>query len=147
MALNACVHTIHLGSKNLFRTILKPKTIVTCPFPTSKIFTFFQTVFNDWFITLYPIVYTSIPILVLAMFDQVCTIHDLGQYDTNKVFRIRLRFSQHPGRLRPNVFIGKVPYDRSVDLYKKVVSTFNLTASEQNTRSLFKPYRRSLFKP
>jgi len=29
-----------------------------------------QTVFNDWFITLYPIVYTSIPILVLAMFDQ-----------------------------------------------------------------------------
>lgn len=32
---------------------------------------FFQTVYDTWFITLYNLVYTSLPVLGLSLFDQV----------------------------------------------------------------------------
>lgn len=33
---------------------------------------FFQTVYDQWFITLFNIVYTSLPVLAMGIFDQVC---------------------------------------------------------------------------
>lgn len=32
----------------------------------------FQTVYDQWFITLFNIVYTSLPVLAMGIFDQVC---------------------------------------------------------------------------
>lgn len=32
----------------------------------------FQTVYDQWFITLFNIVYTSLPVLAMGVFDQVC---------------------------------------------------------------------------
>ena len=32
----------------------------------------FQTVYDQWFITLINIVYTSLPVLAMGIFDQVC---------------------------------------------------------------------------
>lgn len=32
-----------------------------------------QTVYDEWFITLYNMVYTALPVLGMSLFDQVCT--------------------------------------------------------------------------
>ena len=32
----------------------------------------FQTVYDEWFITLYNLVYTALPVLGMSLFDQVC---------------------------------------------------------------------------
>ena len=37
----------------------------------TDMFISFQTVYDQWFITLYNIVYTSLPVLAMGIFDQV----------------------------------------------------------------------------
>lgn len=32
-----------------------------------------QTVYDEWFITVYNLVYTALPVLGMSLFDQVCT--------------------------------------------------------------------------
>lgn len=34
-----------------------------------------QTVYDEWFITLYNLVYTALPVIALSIFDQVCLIY------------------------------------------------------------------------
>lgn len=32
-----------------------------------------QTVYDEWYITLYNLIYTALPVLGMSLFDQVCT--------------------------------------------------------------------------
>lgn len=51
------------------------------PFATFMLFYFiffFQTVYDEWFITLYNLVYTSLPVLGMSLFDQVLFLSPLG---------------------------------------------------------------------
>lgn len=41
------------------------------------VFVFFQTVYDEWFITLYNLVYTSLPVLGMSLFDQVLFLSSL----------------------------------------------------------------------
>lgn len=39
-----------------------------------------QTVYDEWFITMYNLIYTALPVLGMSLFDQVCTKWTICQY-------------------------------------------------------------------
>ena len=45
-----------------------------CKYPCALLACLFQTLFDPYFISLYNVFYTSLPILVLGIFDQVCPV-------------------------------------------------------------------------
>lgn len=48
---------------------------------TCFVFVFFsQTVYDEWFITLYNLVYTSLPVLGMSLFDQVLFLSSLWRF-------------------------------------------------------------------
>lgn len=56
-------------------------------YPEANVFSFFQTVYDEWFITVYNLMYTALPVLGLSLFDQVCT--TLKVYSILRIYCIK----------------------------------------------------------
>lgn len=61
---------IHSGYNKILILVIQDETL------SAKLFfcLFFQTVYDEWFITLYNLMYTALPVLGMSLFDQVTTL-------------------------------------------------------------------------